>query len=232
MYAEFDEARLALALSVPFYVIGFTEALVRSFPALGPYFLWITLVVALVLLVVAYVGADWALRAQYFIMGILVLAIVTMLGGAIAAFSPETFQANLRAEYAPRPAGGSFSFWLIFAIYFPAVTGIDDAALGPLAERIFNLQRYIFAREGHRIPEDDYPPEFNFTTPLPGMGPGGKVMAPGPGSRPVDLTGNVLDREKYAAMLKEFYRLRGWDETTGLPTPETVASLGLEDMAG
>ncbi len=32
-------------------------------------------------------------------------------------------------------------------------------------------------------------------------------------------------------MLKEFYRLRGWDETTGLPTPKTVAALGMEDVA-
>jgi aldehyde:ferredoxin oxidoreductase len=115
---------------------------------------------------------------------------------------------------------------------FAAVTGLDAAALGPLAERIFNVQRYIFAREGLRIPEDDYPPEFNFTTPLPGMGPGGKMMAPGPDGRPVDLTGNVLDRDKYASMLKEYYRLRGWDEATGLPTPETAAALDLEDMAG
>ena len=115
---------------------------------------------------------------------------------------------------------------------FKAATGVDAAVLGTAAERIFNVQRYIFSREGHRIPQDDYPPEFNFTTPLLSPMPGGKVMAPGPGGRPADMTGNVLDRDKFTAMLKEYYRLRGWDVTTGLPTPETVTRLGLEDMAG
>jgi aldehyde:ferredoxin oxidoreductase len=114
---------------------------------------------------------------------------------------------------------------------FTAVTGIDAAVLDTIAERIFNVQRYIFAREGLRIPQDDYPPEFNFTLPLQSPMPGGRVMAPGPGGRAADLTGNVLDRVKYAAMLKEYYRLRGWDEKTGLPTPETAARLGIDDMA-
>jgi aldehyde:ferredoxin oxidoreductase len=114
---------------------------------------------------------------------------------------------------------------------FTAVTGIDAAALGPLTERIFNTQRYIFVREGRRIPEDDYPLEFNFTVPLPGMGPGGRAIAPGPGGRPVDITGNMLDRDKFAAMLKEYYALRGWDEATGLPTKETIDALGIGDLA-
>jgi aldehyde:ferredoxin oxidoreductase len=114
---------------------------------------------------------------------------------------------------------------------FTAVTGIDAGVLERLAERLFNLQRYIFVREGRRIPEDDYPPEFNFTQPLRAPVPGGKVMAPGPGGRPVDMAGNIIDRDKFTAMLKEYYRFRGWDETTGLPTPATVAALGMEDVA-
>jgi aldehyde:ferredoxin oxidoreductase len=47
----------------------------------------------------------------------------------------------------------------------------------------------------------------------------------------VDLTGNVLDRDTFLDMLKEYYHLRGWDEKTGLPTKETLVSLGMEDMA-
>jgi aldehyde:ferredoxin oxidoreductase len=31
-------------------------------------------------------------------------------------------------------------------------------------------------------------------------------------------------------MLKEYYRLRGWDEKTGLPTKETLVKLGMEDL--
>ena len=59
---------------------------------------------------------------------------------------------------------------------------------------------------------------------------GAKMIMPGPGAQPVDMTGNVLDRKKFAGMLKEYYQLRGWDEKTGLPTRETLKKLGMEDM--
>ena len=55
---------------------------------------------------------------------------------------------------------------------------------------------------------------------------------PGPGARPVDMTGNKLDRNKFTGMLKEYYELRGWDEKTGLPKKKTLAALGMNDLAG
>jgi aldehyde:ferredoxin oxidoreductase len=55
---------------------------------------------------------------------------------------------------------------------------------------------------------------------------------PGPGAQPVDATGNMLDRDKFAGMLKEYYRIRGWDEKTGLPTQETLKKLGMDDLIG
>lgn len=113
---------------------------------------------------------------------------------------------------------------------FNAVTGIPASELDNYAERIFNMQRLIRVREGHRVPEDDYPPEFNFTEPLKIGIHGNRMIVPGPGAKPVDLTGNVLDREKYSAMLKEYYQLRGWDEKTGLPTEKTLLALGMHDL--
>jgi aldehyde:ferredoxin oxidoreductase len=114
---------------------------------------------------------------------------------------------------------------------FTAVTGMDAAELGPYAERIFNMQRFIMVREGHRVPEDDFPPELNFTEPIETNALGMPVVVPGPGARPLDISGNVLDRDKFMEMLKEYYRLRGWDEKTGVPTKETLAELGMEDVA-
>jgi aldehyde:ferredoxin oxidoreductase len=113
---------------------------------------------------------------------------------------------------------------------FNAVTGLPASELDTYAERIFNMQRLIRVREGHRIPEDDYPPEFNFAEPLTFGIHGGKMIMPGPGAQPVDMTGNKLDREKFRAMLREFYALRGWDAKTGLPTKETLVKLGMEDL--
>jgi aldehyde:ferredoxin oxidoreductase len=113
---------------------------------------------------------------------------------------------------------------------FTAVTGIAAGELDVCADRIFNLQRLIRVREGHRVPQDDYPPEFNFTEPLGESIHGDKMIMPGPGARPVDMTGNVLDCSKFKAMLQEYYQLRGWEEKTGLPSKKTLAALGMEDL--
>ena len=118
----------AQALSVPFYILGFTEALIASFPGLAEYFIWITMGTALMLLVVAYVGAGWAIKAQYFIMAVLFLALIFAFGGMLLKFSPEVFATNWGSGYTlltpGLASGGKFNFWMIFAIYFPAVTGI------------------------------------------------------------------------------------------------------------
>jgi aldehyde:ferredoxin oxidoreductase len=40
-------------------------------------------------------------------------------------------------------------------------------------------------------------------------------------------TGSVIELEP---MLDEYYRARGWDPQTGLPTPEKLGELGLDDL--
>jgi len=115
---------------------------------------------------------------------------------------------------------------------FNAVTGIDGKELARYGERIFNLQRLILLREGRRVPEADYPSDRNFTEPYPGMPHVGNrpMLVPGPGDTAINVIGNVLNREKYTGLLKEYYRLRGWDEETGRPLPETLAALKLDDL--
>lgn len=110
---------LAQALSVPFYIIGFTTSLTQSFPVLEPWFTIIAAGTALLLFAVNYISTSLAIRSQYIVMTVLVLSIVSFLGGAVTLFDPQTFRANLTSDYT---AGQNF--WTIFAIYFPAVTGI------------------------------------------------------------------------------------------------------------
>jgi len=114
---------------------------------------------------------------------------------------------------------------------FTAVTGVDGQKLALYADRIFNQQRAILLREGRKVPEADFPPEFNFTEPLQTDARGRPVTVPGPGDEPVSATGKKLDKDKFVSMLKEYYQLRGWDTETGLPHMHTLASLGLEDLA-
>jgi aldehyde:ferredoxin oxidoreductase len=117
----------------------------------------------------------------------------------------------------------------IEAKLFTAVTGVPGKELDIIGERIYNLQRLILLREGRKIPEADYPPDYLFIEPLQGMSNAG-MLVPGPGDTAVDMTGNVIDRSKYMTMLKEFYRLRGWDEENGLPKPETLSRLGITGL--
>ncbi len=114
--------------------------------------------------------------------------------------------------------------------FFTAVTGLDADRLTGYAARIFNQQRTILLREGRRVPEADFPEEYNFAEPLAGSSRGDPMLIPGPGDEPVDAAGRKLDKARFITMLKEYYQLRGWNTETGLPLPETLRKLGLEDI--
>lgn len=108
---------LAQSLSVPFYILGFVEALVRTYPTLNPHFLVIALATAILLFGVTWVGAGWAIKIQYVIMAAMGLSILAFMSGLLGDFSAENLQENMEPAQQAR-------FWTIFAVYFPAVTGI------------------------------------------------------------------------------------------------------------
>lgn len=108
---------LSQAISVAFYIIGFTEALTSSvtfFQDVDPRLIATT--VAIIFGVIAYVGADIALKIQFFILGILVVALISFFTGGWGSFISPSFTAG----YTP-----GVTFWVAFAIFFPAVTGIE-----------------------------------------------------------------------------------------------------------
>jgi len=109
---------LSQAISVAFYIIGFTEALktVEMFAAVDPRY--IASAVTVVFILVAYIGADFALRIQFFILAVLMAALVSFFtGGWDSVSSGEIVsQASYRE---------GVTFWVIFALFFPAVTGIE-----------------------------------------------------------------------------------------------------------
>lgn len=133
---------MAQALSVPFYILGFTESLVQTFPLLREYFVWIAMLTAVVLFVINYIGAGWAIKIQYLVMTLLGLSIIAFMGGAVWMFRTETFAANWVPEYT-----GHYNFWVLFAIYFPAVTGIMAGVnmSGDLKDPARSLARGTFA---------------------------------------------------------------------------------------
>ena len=145
---------IALALSVPFYILGFAEALVRSYPGLVPYFQVITLGTALVLFILVFFGAGWAIKTQFVIMVFLFIAIIAFMGGALQHFNLETLQQNLYPSYTAKDLNvhGTpvFSYWIIFAIYFPAVTGIAAGVnmSGDLKDPGYSIPRGTLAAVG------------------------------------------------------------------------------------
>jgi aldehyde:ferredoxin oxidoreductase len=80
-------------------------------------------------------------------------------------------------------------------------------------ERIYNLQRALCVREGINRSTDLLPARL-MEEPLPD----------GPAA------GMVIERDTLEAMKDAYYRFRGWDPATGMPTPQKLHELGLDDL--
>ena len=54
---------------------------------------------------------------------------------------------------------------------------------------------------------------------------------PGPDGNIISRLNEVLDRDKFDKMMREYYTLRGWDSNTGFQTIKQLCNLGLDDVA-
>ncbi len=112
---------LAQSVSIAFYCIGFGEALSGMLPISGRYLPQIIAAVAVsFLFIFAWLGADWATRFQYVVMAILAAALFSFFAGGLAKWDSGLVAGNWAA-----PASGP-AFWVLFAIFFPAVTGFTQ----------------------------------------------------------------------------------------------------------
>lgn len=112
---------LAQSVSIGFYAIGFGEALY----ALMPNIVWlapriIAVAAVLFLFIFAWLGADWATRFQFGVMAILTAALVVFFAGGL----PQWDTARLATNWGT-PQGAP-TFFVLFAIFFPAVTGFTQ----------------------------------------------------------------------------------------------------------
>lgn len=112
---------LAQSISIGFYCLGFAEILAPSLPesfVLGVQELAGCTIIFLCLL--AWLGADWANRFQYVVMAVLSAAILSFFGGAWQHWDLAILETNWSASEDKVP------FWVIFALFFPAVTGFTQ----------------------------------------------------------------------------------------------------------
>ena len=139
---------LAQSVSIAFYCIGFSEAVAAFFPSAHPLTVQLIASAAVAFLFVfAWLGADWAARFQFVVMGLLVAALASFFIGGVRSWDSAILAANWAA-----PANGP-PFWVLFAIFFPAVTGFTQGVSmsGDLADPGTSIPRGTFAAVGLSI---------------------------------------------------------------------------------
>ncbi|MFH1409892.1 MAG: hypothetical protein ABIH34_08340 [Nanoarchaeota archaeon] len=107
---------LAQTVAAAFYIIAFAKGLVMLLAIMG----WVVpelltaSIAATVFFLLSYRGAKFIIKIQYFILAIIILSLISII------FGPNTTgHGNVLST------GLTLPFWVAFAIFFPAVTGID-----------------------------------------------------------------------------------------------------------
>ena len=126
------------AISIAFYVIGFSEALFGLIAPDGSDLAltvatykaeqWVSTGMVVALFFVTFKGADVALKAQYAILVVLLLSVASFIVGGLLAFDGATFAANTGSIGTTADGTLPAGFWVVFAIFFPAATGITAGA--------------------------------------------------------------------------------------------------------
>jgi amino acid transporter len=108
---------LAQTVASSFYVIAFSQAVSAVLVSIGitvP-LLYITLVSCTIFGIIVYKGAHFVIKIQYFILAAILLSLVSIFLG------PQ----SVAATDAAKQTVNLIPFWVAFAMFFPAVTGID-----------------------------------------------------------------------------------------------------------
>jgi solute carrier family 12 sodium/potassium/chloride transporter 2 len=120
---------ISQGLAVTMYIFGFREGWMGIFPEHNPFL--VDLAVFGILFTIAYISANLAIKTQYVIMGIVIMSLISIV---LAAYDGSMFVSINEAL-----SWGSFkgseengfsgsSFWIVFAVFFPAATGIMAGA--------------------------------------------------------------------------------------------------------
>lgn len=105
---------LAQALSVSLYILGFSESISSMFPSLN--IKLVGVITTLLLTVLSLFSTKAAIRAQFVILSVILISLLSFYFGKPIE--------NTHIEMWGVPQSKSAGFWTVFAVFFPAVTGI------------------------------------------------------------------------------------------------------------
>jgi amino acid transporter len=120
---------LSQALAVTMYLFGFREGWLWVFPE-HPAWL-VDLGAFLLLYAIAYLSLDLAIKVQYLIMAVIAgslvsVAVAAAQGSMVIPFEDVQMWGSFPG--APEDGFGGTTFWVVFAVFFPASTGIMAGA--------------------------------------------------------------------------------------------------------
>ncbi|NNL43452.1 MAG: amino acid permease, partial [Desulfobacterales bacterium] len=139
---------LAQSVSIAFYCLGFGEALAALMPSDSNLLPQIIAASAVsFLFIFAWLGADWATKFQYVVMSILAAAILSFFIGGFIKWDTARLIQNWVSPQT------NLGFWVLFAIFFPAVTGFTQGVSmsGDLRDPGKSLPRGTFMAVGVSI---------------------------------------------------------------------------------
>ncbi len=120
---------ISQALAITLYIFGFREAWLWVFPAHSGFL--VDVVVLLALWGIAYKSADLAIRVQYLVMAVIGLSLVSIAAAAFTgSMQYDLGSVRLWGDFRGSPETNfrGTSFWVVFAVFFPAATGIMAGA--------------------------------------------------------------------------------------------------------
>jgi len=139
---------LAQSVSIAFYCIGFGEAVAALLTTEFSHLPQIIAALAVsFLFILAWLGADLATKFQYAVMGILTAALLSFFIGGYIKWDTALLVQNWSTPES------SLGFWVLFAIFFPAVTGFTQGVSmsGDLKDPGKSLPRGTFTAVGISI---------------------------------------------------------------------------------